>query len=56
LQSEAYYLVKSVHHQLNLKPMWGDAVYKGLLAEGGQPIKGSAYEPLAKVLAEFKDD
>jgi hypothetical protein len=23
LQSEAYYLVKSVNHQLNLKPMWG---------------------------------
>jgi TIR domain len=32
LQSEAYYLVKSVHHQMNLKPMWGDAVYRGLLA------------------------
>src|ERR1700730_3051499 len=40
LQSEPYYLVKSVNHQLNLGPMWGDAAFKGTLAEGGRPMKG----------------
>jgi len=56
LQSEAYYLVKSVHRQLNLKPMWGDAAYRGTWAELGRPMKDGEYERLANALAEFKDD
>ena len=57
LQSEAYYLVKSVNHQLNLDaPMSPSAVYKGSLAERGQAIKDGEYERLANALAEFKDD
>ena len=56
LLSEAYYLVKSVNHQLNLKPMGGEAVFKGTLAEGGRPMKDGEYERLANALAEFKDD
>jgi hypothetical protein len=57
LQSEAYYLLKSVNHQLNLEPMSSDAaaVSRGTSAELGQPIKGSAYERLANALAEFKE-
>jgi TIR domain len=55
LPSEAYYLLKSVNHQLNLEPMPPDAVYRGTLAEHGQGIDG-AYERLANALAEFKDD
>jgi hypothetical protein len=56
LQSEPYYLVKSVHHQLNLKPMWGDAAYRGTVAESGGPVKGGEYERLANALADFNDD
>ena len=56
LQSEAYYLVKSVNHQLSLKPMWGDAALRGTWSELGQPMKGGVYERLANALAEFKDD
>jgi hypothetical protein len=56
LQSEAYYLLKSVHHQLNLvEPISFDAVYRGTLLERGEPSIG-AYERLANALAEFKDD
>ena len=55
LQSEAFYLVESINHHLN-QPTWGDAVFRGTLAEGGQPMKGSAYERLTNALAEFKDD
>lgn len=56
LASEAYYLVKSVHHQLKLvESISPDAVYRGTLSEGGAPSIG-AYERLANELAEFKDD
>jgi hypothetical protein len=48
--------VKSVNHQLNLGPIWGDAAFRGTLAEQGRPMKGDAYERLANALAEFKDD
>ena len=56
LPSEAYYLLKSVHHQLNLvEPMSSVAVFRGTLLErGGGSI--DAYERLANALAEFKDD
>jgi hypothetical protein len=56
LQSEAYYLLKSVTHQLNLKPMSPSAVYGGTLSEHGAGIDDSAYGRLAKALSEFKDD
>jgi TIR domain len=56
LPSEAYYLMKSVNHQLNPdKPMSSDAVYRGTLFEHGAGIKDDAYDRLAKALAEFKD-
>jgi len=56
LPSEAYYLLKSVNHQLNLvEPMAPDAVYRGTLFERGGGSIG-AYERLANALAEFKDD
>ena len=56
LQSEAYYLLKSVNHQLKLvEPISPAAVYRGTLFErGGGSI--DAYERLANALAEFKDD
>jgi hypothetical protein len=56
LQSEAYYLVKSVNRQLNLGPISGVAAFRGTLAEGGGPMKDGEYERLANALAEFKDD
>jgi TIR domain len=56
LQSEAYYLVKSVNHQLSLDPLSAGAAYGGTKAEGGRPIKDGEYERLANALAEFKDD
>jgi|HubBroStandDraft_4_1064222.scaffolds.fasta_scaffold413357_2 hypothetical protein len=56
LQSEAYYLVKSVNHQLNLDPLSAGAAYGGTKAEGGRPMKDGAYERLANALAEFKDN
>ena len=56
LQSEAYYLVKSVNHQLNLGPLSSVAVYRGTLAEGGGAMKDGEYERLANALVEFKDD
>jgi hypothetical protein len=56
LQSEAYYLLKSVNHQLKLEPMSPDAVYRGTLSEHAEWIKDGAYERLATALAEFKDD
>ena len=40
----------------DLKPMWGDAAYRGTWAELGQPMKDGAYERLANALAEFKDN
>jgi hypothetical protein len=55
LQSKPFYLVRSVNHQLNLGPMSPDAVYRGTLAEGGRAMKDSAYERMAKALAEFTD-
>jgi hypothetical protein len=42
--------------QLNLKPMWGDAAYRGTVAESGGPVKGGEYERLANALADFNDD
>jgi hypothetical protein len=56
LESEAYYLMKSVAHQLNLAPMSPAAVYRSTLFEGGAGIEDSAYGRLAKALSEFKDD
>jgi hypothetical protein len=56
LQSEAYYLVKSVNRQLNLGPISGVAAFRGTLAEGGGPMKDGEYERLVNALAEFKDD
>ena len=56
LQSEAYYLLKSVTHQLNLEPMSSLAVYRGTLFERGAGIEDSAYGRLSKALSEFKDD
>src|SRR6202171_2042033 len=57
LPSDAYDLLKSVTHQLNLKPISAPAVYRGTLFEHGQGIKdGGAYERLANALAEFKHD
>jgi hypothetical protein len=56
LQSDAYYLLKSVTHQLNLEPMSPAAVYRGTLFERGAGIEDSAYGRLAKALSEFKDD
>ena len=58
LPSEAYYLLKSVNHQLNPeKPMSSDAVFRGTWFEGRSGIKdGGAYERLANAFADFKDD
>jgi hypothetical protein len=57
LPSEAYYLIKSVNHQLNFdKLLSSTAVFRGISAEQSQPIKDGAYERLANALAEFKDD
>ncbi len=56
LQSEAYYLVRSVNRQLNLGPISSVAAYRGTLAEGGGPMKDGEYERLANALAEFKDN
>jgi hypothetical protein len=56
LQSEAYYLMKSVTHQLNLEPISPAAVYRGTLFERGAGIEESAYGRLTKALSEFKDD
>ena len=56
LQPEAYYLLKSVNHQLKLEPMSPDAVYRSTLSEHAEWIKDGAYERLATALAEFKDD
>jgi hypothetical protein len=54
LQSEAYYLLRSVEHHLNRDISPGVA-FRGTLAELGQPMKDSAYERLAKALTEFQD-
>jgi hypothetical protein len=43
LPSEAYYLMKSVTHQLNLAPISPPAVYRGTLFERGERIEDSAY-------------
>jgi hypothetical protein len=56
LPSEAYYLLKSVHHKLNLvEPISSDAVYRGTLNDLGADSIG-AYERLAEALAGVKDD
>ena len=56
LPSEAYYLLKSVSHLLNLVDLKApDAVYRGTLSELGAGNIG-AYERLANAFAEFKDD
>ncbi len=54
LQSEAYYLLESVNHHLNLEPVSPDAELRGTLAELVNPI--GAYKRWANALAEFKDD
>jgi hypothetical protein len=56
LQSEAYYLVESVNRHLKFGLMSSAAVFRGSLADQGQPIEDSAYGRLAKALVEFKDD
>jgi len=56
LPSEAYYLLKSVNHQLNLaEPISPNAVYRGTLFDSGAGAL-RAYEHLANALAEFRDE
>jgi hypothetical protein len=56
LQSEPYYLVKSVNRQLDLGPISDVAAFRGTLAESGGAMKDGEYEHLVKALTEFKDD